>query len=423
MHELSATEAAALIRTGDLTSEALVRACLDRIDAREADVGAWQYLDRDLALEQARAADDGRASGPLRGVPIGVKDVIDTVDMPTGLGTPLYEGRRPTWDAACVAAARAAGAVVLGKTVTTEFAYFQPGKTRNPFNIRHTPGGSSSGSAAAVADYMVPLAFGSQTAASLIRPASFCGIYGYKASFGELSLSGIRPFAESLDALGIMARAPADIALLRGVLLGSTKRAAFAALEAPPRMAVCRTAQWDRAEPCSQAAVDAFAARCGSAGARVTNVELPPHFADLIDAQKAVMAFEAAHNYVFEATCHADALSERFRALIDDGQRITQAAYRDARRAIAAAAAELAALFTHCDVFVTPATLGEAPRATTGTGDPLMSRMWTALHVPALAVPVAEGPQGLPVGVQLIAAHGADDLLLRIGEWARTALK
>ena len=218
IHELTASDAAARIRSGKLTSVSLVSACLARIEAREREVGAWQFIDPDLALEQARTADRNPSRGALHGVPIGVKDIIDTVDMPTTLGSAIYAGRRPQWDAACVAAVRAAGAIVLGKTVTTEFAYFQPGKTRNPHDLRHTPGGSSSGSAAAVADFMVPIAFGSQTAASVIRPAAFCGVFGYKASFGELSLSGIRPFAESLDTLGIFARSVADIALVRSVL-------------------------------------------------------------------------------------------------------------------------------------------------------------------------------------------------------------
>ena len=196
---LSATEAAARIRAGTLTCESLMRSCLARIELRETQVGAWQFLDADRALERARAADRQAPQGPLHGIPIGVKDIMDTVDMPTGLGSPIYARRQPDWDAACVAALRAAGAIVLGKTVSTEFAYFQPGKTRNPRNLLHTPGGSSSGSAAAVADGMLPLALGSQTAASVTRPAAFCGVYGYKGSHGEFSLSGIRPFAESLD--------------------------------------------------------------------------------------------------------------------------------------------------------------------------------------------------------------------------------
>lgn len=422
MHELTASEAAARIRAGELTSEALVTACLARIDAREAEVGAWQYLDRDQAIEQARAADRSRPIGRLHGVPIGVKDIIDTVDMPTTLGSPIYAARRPQWDAACVAAVRAAGAVVLGKTVTTEFAYFQPGKTRNPHDSRHTPGGSSSGSAAAVADCMVPVAFGSQTAASIIRPAAFCGLFGYKPSFGELSLSGIRPFAESLDTLGILARSVDDIALLRGVLLGTPDGVNITPLPAPPKMGICRTAQWALAEPCSQAAVETSAESVRRAGADVSEVALPGHFAALIEAQRSIMAYEAAHNYVFETTRFAHLLSEPFRALCDLGWRVSRDAYASAKRAVALASVELASIIGDYDALIAPATIGEAPLAETGTGDPVMSRMWTALHVPCLAVPVAKGPHGLPVGMQLIAANGADERLLQVGLWASQAL-
>jgi len=421
-NELSASDAAARIRAGELTSEALVRACLARIEARERDVGAWAYLDPDRALALARAADRGEGRGPLRGVPVGIKDIIDTVDMPTTLGSRLYSARQPQWDAACVAALRAAGAIILGKTVTTEFAYFQPGKTRNPHRLQHTPGGSSSGSAAAVADAMVPVALGSQTAASVIRPATFCGVFGYKASFGELSLSGIRPFAESLDTLGILARSVADIALVRDVLMGFPDAAAMLPLAAPPVLGLCRTPQWSLADACVRRAVEEGAQKMRRAGVRVRDVELPPQFAALIDAQKTIMAYEAARNYVFETTRHADRLSEAFRALTDQGARTPRAAYIDAKHRVRGARAELGAVFADCDALIVPAAAGEAPLAGSGTGDPVMSRMWTALHVPSLAVPVTVGPQGLPVGLQLIGAQGADAQLLQVGEWAARAL-
>ncbi len=421
-NELSATAAAAAIRAGELSSEALVRACLARIEAREREVGAWEYLDAERALALARAADRGEGRGPLRGVPVGIKDIIDTVDMPTTLGSRLYSTRQPQWDAACVAALRAAGAIILGKTVTTEFAYFQPGKTRNPHHLQHTPGGSSSGSAAAVADRMVPVALGSQTAASVIRPATFCGVFGYKASFGELSLSGIRPFAESLDTLGILARSVADIALVRDVLMGFPDAAPMHPLAAPPVLGLCRTPQWDLADACVQRAVEGGAQALRRAGADVRDVALPPPFDVLVDAQKTIMAYEAARNYVFETTRHADRLSDAFRALAELGARTPRAAYVDARRRVHEARAGLDAAFAGCDALIVPAAAGEAPLAASGTGDPVMSRMWTALHVPSLAVPVTTGPLGLPVGLQLIGAQGADAQLLQTGEWAARAL-
>ena len=422
LNELSATDAAAGIRAGEFTCEALVGACLERIAARERDVGAWAHLDGDRALDAARAADRGAGRGALRGVPVGIKDIIDTFDMPTALGSAIYAGRRPRWDAACVAALRAAGAIVLGKTVTTEFAYFHPGKTRNPHHLQHTPGGSSSGSAAAVADGMVPVALGTQTAGSVIRPAAFCGVLGYKASFGELSLSGVRPFAESLDTLGILARSIADIALLRNVLMGFPDQAPAPALPAAPTLGLCRTAQWNLADACVHDDIEAAAERFRRAGARVCDIELPAHFAGLIDAQKTIMAYEAARNFLFETTRHAERLSEALRTLTDLGWRTPRNAYGDARRLVTSAQRELGAVLAGCEALIAPATLGEAPPAAAGTGDPVMNRMWTALHVPCIAVPAAKGPQGLPVGLQLIAAEGADERLLQVADWAVRAL-
>jgi len=416
LHRLTASAAAERIRTGDLTSEALVKACLDRIDGREDEVGAWQYLDRDRVLGEARAADRSKPRGSLHGVPIGVKDTIDTFDMPTALGSPLYADRRPKWDAACVAAARAAGAIVLGKTVTTEFAYYHPGKTRNPYDCSRTPGGSSSGSAAAVADFMVPIAFGSQTAASVIRPSAFCGVFGYKPSCGEMRLSGVRPLAESLDTLGILARSVDDIALMRSVLVGEQRGTATAQPARSPKMALCRTAHWSAAESYARAAVEESAERFRQRGAHVTEVALPDHFAALADAQSAIMAYEAARNYVFEMTRYRDQVSERFKGLVDQGRRTSRDAYLQAKQAVSRAAAEMPSIMRDCDVLITPAAIGEAPAADT-TGDPIMSRMWTALHVPILAVPVGKGPHGLPLAVQLVAANRADDLLLDVAMW------
>ena len=417
---LSATQAAKRIREGTLRSETLIQECLERIEAREPQVGAWEYLDPDSALRQARAADRGPSKGALHGVPIGIKDIIDTADMPTTLGSPIYRGRQPQWDAACVAAARAAGAIVLGKTVSTEFAYFQAGKTRNPHSLLHTPGGSSSGSAAAVADGMVPLAFGSQTAASLTRPAAFCGVFGYKASLGELSLSGIRPFAESLDSLGILARSVSDIVLLRTVLIGARHGALD---DVAPTLGLCRTAQWELADPCGQAAVELCAERLARSGARVIEVELPTHFAALIDAHKCIMAYEAAHNYVYEINHFALQLSEAFRALLETGAEISRDSYLRAKLSVTLATAELPSCFGKCDALIAPSAIGEAPLASDGTGDPVMSRMWTALQLPSLAVPLSHGPSGLPLGMQLITLRHEDDALLRVGEWVSRKLE
>ncbi len=421
-NDLTATEAAARIRAGTLTSEALVRACLDRIEARERDVQAWQYLDPDAALAAARAADRAPSRGALHGVPIAVKDIIDTADMPTGLGSPLYATRQPQWDASCVAAARAAGAIMMGKTVTTEFAHFTAGKTRNPHNIERTPGGSSSGSAAAVADRMVPLAFGSQTAGSLIRPATFCGIIGYKPTYGDFSLSGIRPFAESLDTLGVLARSVDDIALLSSVLAGLPARAVVAPLPAPPVLGLCLTPQGNAADASVHAVLAASAEKLRRAGATVRDVVLPPEFTPLVDAQKTIMAYEAARNYVFETTRHLDGVTPAFAAFCETGWHTRHEDYVAAKAAVAQAAAMMRAAFAGCDALVTPAAAGEPPLAAAGTGDPLFCRMWTALHLPCLAVPAGSGPAGLPIGIQLVGLHGADAALLSVGRWVDSAL-
>jgi amidase len=419
---LSASQAAARIRAGKLGCEELMLSCLARIAQREQQVGAWQFLDASRALERARAADQLPPQGPLHGVAIGIKDIMDTVDMPTTLGSPIYAKRQPSWDASCVAALRAAGAIIVGKTVSTEFAYFQPGKTRNPHSLAHTPGGSSSGSAAAVADGMVPVALGSQTAASVTRPAAFCGVYGYKASHGEFSLSGIRPFAESLDSLGVLARSVDDIVLLRSVLLGG------AATEprprsVPPRLAVCRTAQWSQVEPQAQHALETLVQTCRSAGAVVSELELPAQFAGLIDAHKTIMAYEAAHNYVFETTSCPDQLSAAFQALTESGRKVSRDDYASAKREVAQAKRVLRSMAADLDAWIAPAALGEAPLASSGTGDPVMSRMWTALQGPSLCVPVGRGSQGLPLAVQLVGLAGHDDDLLQTGHWVETQLE
>ena len=380
-------------------------------------MGAWQYLAGDAALAAARAADRTAPRGPLHGVPIGIKDIIDTVDMPTGLGFGPYADRRPSWDAACVAACRRAGAIVLGKTVTTEFAFSAPVKTRHPLRAEATPGGSSSGSAAAVSDGMVPVAFGSQTLSSVIRPAAFCGVVGYKGTHGAYSLSGIRPFAESFDSLGLVARSVDDIALLRGVLLDDDVPPS-GPRNAPPRLGICRTQHWNELGADVQDAFERAAAALAAAGARVEEVAVPAAFHALDDAQRTIMAYEAAHNYVYEVEHHAGALSENFRALCAAGRVVTRDALARARQSIAEAIACVGTSLGRHDAWIAPAARGEAPPASSGMGDPLMSRMWTALRIPSLTLPAGRGATGLPLGVQFLVPADADDALLATGGWA-----
>jgi len=413
--ELTAHEAAAEIAAGRLTSEKLVAACLERIAERETAVGAWAHLDPGLALEQARACDRGPARGPLHGVPIGVKDIVDTADQPTACGSPIYAGHRPAADAACVGLVRLAGGVILGKTVTTEFAYFTPGRTANPHDPAHTPGGSSSGSAAAVGDRMVPLAFGTQTSGSLIRPASFCGAVGYKASFDGLPTAGVKVLAQTLDTLGAMARSVADLCLMRAALVGAPARPA--GRSAPPRIGLCRTAQWDAAAPETKAAVEAAALALGA-----PEVEAPADFAALHDAHQVVLAFEAARAFAWERRERAGQMSARFRSFLEEGAATPYAQYVEALARAAAGRRALAGVFTRFDALLTPAAPGEAPKGLEATGDPVFNKMWTLLGNPCVTLPAGLGPNGLPVGVQLVGPLGADDALLSLCAWTEPRL-
>lgn len=417
-NELGLVEAAAAIRAGSLRASDLVDACLARIDQREAVVGAWACLDADAARAVARTRDREAPRGLLHGIPLAVKDIVDTVGMPTECGSPIYRGRRAAWDASCVALARRAGAIILGKTVTTEFAYFAPGKTANPRNPAHTPGGSSSGSAAAVADWMVPAGFATQTAASIIRPASFCGVVGYKPSFGTFSLAGIKPFAESLDTLGTITRSVADARYLRCALLGEAGPATVARGASSRRIGVCRTPWWNEADADSQAAVESAAQRLAGAGAVVSEAMLPSWFATLAEAQRTVMAYEGARSYAFEYDAHRDELSLQLRELIDQGLAIGRASYVEAGVQAARAAREFADWIRGWDAVVAPAAKGEAPEGLASTGDPIFSRLWTLLGAPSIALPGFTGQRGLPVGVQLVAGIGDDEQLLACAEWA-----
>src|ERR1700730_4140099 len=319
---LTVREAARQIADRRLSAEALVKVCLDHIQERETVVGAWQLIDRERALAAARRCDTEPPRGPLHGIPIAVKDLIDTADMPTSYGSPIYRDYRPAADASCVALARAAGAIVLGKTVTTEFAAFTPGKTANPRNPAHTPGGSSSGSAAAVADGMVPLAFGTQTAGSVIRPGAYCGCVAYKPSFGLINRAGVKPLADSLDTIGVFARSVEDVAFFAGVL---SERPALRHLAVPqqaPRFGLYRTPVWDQAEPPTVAALDAARTALPRAGAVVTELASSLELPGLAEAQDTIMLFETVRALVHERLEHSAEISPRLAQLIDTGMAI-----------------------------------------------------------------------------------------------------
>ncbi len=417
-----AAAVARAIRSGETTAEAVMQDCLARVKEREPEIGAFVHLDEDAALSAARAADERKAVGPLHGVPFAIKDIIDTVDFPTGWGSPIYEGHRPPRNAACVELFLRAGAVPVGKTVTTEFAYFKPGKTANPHNTAHTPGGSSSGSAAAVADGMVPLAFGSQTAASLIRPAAYCGVVGYKGSLGAFDLQGVMGLSPSLDSLGLLARNVEDLTLARSVLCGSAPEPPSDFDETPPRIALMRGPHWqdgsiEMRDVC-QRAIDRFAAR----GADVGELTHPDVFGRLTGHHVTVMAFETARARIFEYERHRGQLSSQFTDLMESGASVSRDDYVAALQDRDRATRILETLFQDVDVILAPAAPGEAPAGLEATGDPLFSRAWNLLQVPCVSVPAGSGPNGLPLAVQAIGRFGDDDRLLAAAAWMHRQL-
>ncbi len=428
---LSASDAARAIADGAITSEQLVDACLERVREREPQVQAWVHLDPEHARAQARARDEerreGRPTGPLHGVPVGIKDIFDTDDLPTEDGTPLHAGRTPDRDATAVSMLRRAGAVILGKTVTTECAYYHPGKTRNPHNLEHTPGGSSSGSAAAVADGMVPLALGSQTNGSTIRPAAFCGVYGFKPTHGLIPRGGIMRLSRALDQVGLFARSLQDVALLAEQLVGYDERDPDTRPRAkvpfvvtareepplPPRLAFAKGPSADRLEKETE---EAFGELCESLGEAVNAIELPLP-ADVLGWHQTLMAAEMAANLDMEWERGRDKMSAPLRALLEGGRKISALDYQRALARIPLLNDDLRALFDRVDAIITPAAPGTAPKGLGSTGDPSFCSLWTLCGMPAISLPLMQGANGLPLGVQLVGQRGSDARLLRTANW------
>jgi Asp-tRNA(Asn)/Glu-tRNA(Gln) amidotransferase A subunit family amidase len=416
---LTASEAAARLEAGNLTAESLVRDCLDRAEARAA-VKAWVWLDPEQALAQARAIDHAGRPEVLKGVPVGVKDVIDTYDMPTQHGSPIYRGNRPFADAACVALTRAAGGVILGKTVTTEFANRHPRETVHPLNPAHTPGGSSSGSAAAVADFQVPVAFGTQTGGSTIRPAAFCGVIGYKPSFGEFSRVGIKMQCHNLDTLGIICRSLDDVTLMRAALLVQNRHAVDRR-PAAPRIGFCRTASWGHADSDTHALIERTASRLAASGATVEDVALTP--ADMLDHQRRIFEFEAARNYAYEYEVHGDRLSAALRdGLLMPGRVLPLPAYIETIETAEQFRRNLDDIFGEFDALLTPSAVGEAPEGLDSTGDARFNAIWTLAWVPCVTLPAGAGRKGLPLGIQLVGPRFGDEKLLDAAAWVEARL-
>ena len=428
---LTAIEAAERIAGGDMSAQDYVGACLERISAIDDKVHAFVHLDPDEALSQARALDErrrnGKPLGPLHGVPVAIKDIFDTADYKTECGSPLLKGRQPMRDCTVVARLRAAGAVIIGKTVTTEFAYFSPGPTRNPHDLERTPGGSSSGSAAAVAAGMVPLAVGSQTNGSVIRPAAFCGVYGVKPTHGTISRHGALILSRALDHVGVFARTLADAALILEALAGYDENdtdtrpvAAPAFLETlieeppmPPQLAFVRTPVWDKADAETRVAFEDFVKLLGESAAVV---EMPDSYASAWDDQRAIMAADMAHNLGEVVERGGEGSSKQLRDFLAEGRQVSAVRYLAARAAARRYAAGITEIFKEYDAILTPASTGVASKGT-ATGNPVFCSLWSLTGLPALSLPLLSGEGGLPLGVQLVGPAGDDARLLRTANW------
>ncbi len=408
LHRLSLVEAAKGIASGTFTSLDLVTACLERIHAREEQVGAWAWLDPEQALAQARACDEQPATTSLHGVPVGVKDIIDTADMPTCYGSQIYNGHYPDKDAECIRLLRQAGAVIMGKTVTTEFAFYAPGKTANPHNPEHTPGGSSSGSAAAVADFHVPVALGTQTSGSIIRPAGFNGVFGCKPTYNSYSLDGIHPLAPELDTLGAFSRSPADLALLHGVL--SEQETGVPDAERPDTVAVVRTPAWEDADAETQDNVLDFAGRLRQSGIDVIEPD-EELLNSLMEVQQAYLARGAASSLGHITDQHPDEVRPQTRDLVVEGRRVGDSFNAGLKDALARGRRFLSGVFSRADLVITPGAPGEAPAGLHNTGNPMFNRIWTFLQTPCMNLPLMRGRGGLPIGIQLVCNRQEDKRL------------
>jgi Asp-tRNA(Asn)/Glu-tRNA(Gln) amidotransferase A subunit family amidase len=421
-HRLAATDLVRLIEGRELTAEAVVASCLERIAEREPVVRAWSHLAGEAALAQARERDKAGQKTLLNGVPFGLKDIFDTADMPTTYGSPIYVGWRPASDASAASLPRAAGGILLGKTVTTEFANAHPGPTTNPHDPGFSPGGSSSGSAAAVADFMIPLAIGTQTGGSVIRPAAYCGVVGFKPSFGLFPPAGMRINTEALDTVGIMARSVGDIALFRAAMM-AIPYVPPAMPETAPRLGLCRGPHWDEAQPEGRAILEAAADRLSSAGAAIHDTELPAECAEGDERQTTIGSFEGLRNHMPELYRHEALLSTRLRETkIARGRELSLATFRKACRGAEKARAAVREWAGGFDAILTLPAPGQAPRGLASTGSAVFNALWTQLWMPCLTLPAGHGPDGLPVGVQLVGCRHDDARLLEVGLWVERQL-
>ena len=417
---LSALELARRIEAGALSPRAVVELCAEAVATHESEIGAFAALELDAA--RRRVEQQQLAPLPLRGLPVGIKDIFDTADLPTAYGSAIYAGHRPKADAAMVMLIRRAGGLVLGKTVTTEFASLEPAGTRNPRNPAHTPGGSSSGSAAAVAAGMVPLALGSQTGGSVIRPAAFCGVAGFKPSYRLLPTVGMKCFSWSLDTVGLFGASVPDVAFAAAAMSGRDLRVDGRPPQAAPVVALVRTPFWQDASAAMQNAVERAARAAERSGARVKDMELPPIFADAVRAHRIVQGYEAIRALAFEYDFHRDRMGPVLRAQLDDAATIDADTYDNARRITRRARRALIDLLPDGEVMLTPSAPGAAPKGLGSTGEPTFNRLWTLLGTPCVNVPGLSDAGGLPLGVQVVARFGRDRFALSAAAWLESAV-
>ena len=438
---LGACEAREALIEGLISSQELVQACFARIDEFEPSIAAWTHLDKETAMQQALQADQyrsrGLALGALHGLPVGIKDIIDTRDYATENGTVLHHGRKPEKDATLVSLLKEAGAIILGKTVTTELAVFAPGKTRNPHNTEHTPGGSSSGSAAAVASAMVPLAIGTQTNGSVIRPASYCGVYGFKPSFARISRHGVLQQSPPLDTIGMFARSLEDLALIADVLMRFDAQDEVMIPQAPPCIssvmaepvpadpifAFVRTPAWKQVE---QVTKDGFRELIEAANANnrktIDIVDLPTGFEDIYEHHRTIMEADLAKSFATEYNRGKAEMSAGLCEMIERGHKVTDSQYDASMTMIESYGDALNEVFESYDAILTPATLGPAPAGLEATGNPVMNTIWTFCGTPAINLPLLQSPEGLPLGVQLVGEKGDDARLFRSSRWLLSLL-
>jgi Asp-tRNA(Asn)/Glu-tRNA(Gln) amidotransferase A subunit family amidase len=420
---LGLTSAVKALADETLTARGYCDSCLARVRASEATIKAWAALEEDRARAIAATLDLRDVHGPLHGIPVGVKDIFDTDDLPTEMGSPAFVGNRPAKNALLVQRIVAAGGYVLGKTATAEFAYMHPAETRNPWNARHTPGGSSSGSAAAVAAGHVPVAVGTQTNGSVIRPAAFCGVVGFKPTLDTLPIQGALPFAQTLDQVGVFARSVADAAYFTACLADSgTLAAEVGALSRPPKLGVLPRFPWNSAEREAAAQLHATLRRLTAAGAGMIAVDLPDDFEDAKRVHRTIMLYEGAREHAPRQAQHRRVMSAALNAAIDEGLAVSHEEYRAAlaRRAVLA---ELALdLFADCDAIASLPAPGPAPARLDTTGDPSFCTLWTLVGFPSVALPTGLSEAGLPYGIQLAGSVRDDGRLLRVAHWCEAAI-